>query len=94
MYIYENMIYSEMIYLIVQLNKVKEEAIEFSKCGRSPKTHITLTGESTIFTWIVSLFTLSSPRPHVRAKFRTSKRPPKLFTSRIDYFFSFIFVNS
>ena len=86
MYIYENMIYSEMIYLIGQLNKVKEEAIEFSKCGRSPKTHITLTGESTIFTWIVSLFTLSSPRPHVRAKFRTSKRPPKLFTSRIDYF--------
>ena len=49
MYIYENMIYSEMIYLIGQLNKVKEEAIEFSKCGRSPKTHVTLTGDLTTF---------------------------------------------
>jgi len=27
-----------------QRREVKEEAIEFSKCGRSPKTHITLTG--------------------------------------------------
>ena len=79
------MIYYEMIYLIGRL-KVKEEAIEFSKCGRSPKTHITLTGEPTIFTWIVSLFTLSSPRPHVRAKFCTSKRPKKSFPSRIGYF--------
>ena len=34
-----------MIYLI----KVKEEAIEFSKCGRSPKTHVTLTGDLTTF---------------------------------------------
>ena len=54
MYINNIMIYYEMIYLIGRL-KVKEEAIEFSKCGRSPKTHITLTGESTTFTWNVSL---------------------------------------
>ena len=37
--------YYDMIYLI----KVKEEAIEFSKCGRSPKTHVTLTGDLTTF---------------------------------------------
>ena len=89
MYINNIMIYYEMIYLIGRL-KVKEEAIEFSKCGRSPKTHITLTGEPTIFTWIVSLFTLSSPRPHVRAICHTSKDPQKLLTSRIGYFSHFL----